>query len=70
MAPENVEKQSQEELEEPLTEMDQYLASGVHIGTRQKTGDMSPYIYRVRSDGLFVLDVRVADERIAAAANS
>ncbi|MFP4005154.1 MAG: 30S ribosomal protein S2 [Candidatus Hadarchaeia archaeon] len=48
--------------------MEQYLASGVHIGTRQKTGDMAPYVYRVRSDGLFVLDVRQADERIAAAA--
>lgn len=56
------------ELEEPLIDMEQYLANGVHIGTRQKTGDMAPYVYRVRADGLFVLDVRKADERIAAAA--
>lgn len=56
------------ELEEPLIDMDQYLASGVHIGTRQKTGDMAPYVYRARSDGLFVLDIRQTDERISAAA--
>lgn len=49
---------------EVLTDMDQYLSSGVHIGTRQKTGAMVPYIYRVRPDGLYVLDVRKTDERI------
>jgi len=49
---------------EGLIDMDQYLSSGVHIGTRQKTGAMVPYIYRVRPDGLYVLDVRKTDERI------
>lgn len=49
---------------EVLVDMDQYLSSGVHIGTRQKTGAMMPYIYRVRPDGLYVLDVRKTDERI------
>ena len=50
-----------------LVEMDQYLSSGVHIGTRQKTGAMAPFIYRARPDGLYVLDVKKADERIRAA---
>lgn len=69
MTPEELDQmEASRKLEEPLTDMEQYLASGVHIGTRQKTGDMAPYVYRVRSDGLFVLDVRQADERIAAAA--
>lgn len=49
---------------EVLIDMDTYLSSGVHIGTRQKTGAMVPYIYRVRPDGLYVLDVRKTDERI------
>jgi small subunit ribosomal protein S2 len=49
---------------EELIDMDQYLSSGVHIGTRQKTGAMKPYIYRVRPDGLYVLNVRKTDERI------
>ncbi len=53
---------------EQLVDMDQYLSSGVHIGTRQKTGAMRPYVYRVRPDGLYVLDVRKTDERIRLAA--
>ncbi|HID60542.1 MAG TPA: 30S ribosomal protein S2 [Hadesarchaea archaeon] len=50
-----------------LIDFDTYLSSGVHIGTRQKTGAMAPFIYRVRPDGLYVLDVRKTDERITAA---
>ncbi len=50
-----------------LVDFDTYLSSGVHIGTRQKTGAMAPFIYRVRPDGLYVLDVRKTDERISAA---
>ncbi len=50
-----------------LIDFETYLSSGVHIGTRQKTGAMSPFIYRVRPDGLYVLDVRKTDERITMA---
>src|SRR3989304_3356350 len=51
-----------------LVTEDVYLTSGVHIGTQQKSADMMPFIYRVRSDGLYVLDVAKTDERIAVAA--
>ena len=51
-----------------LIDFDTYLSSGVHIGTRQKTGAMAPFIFRVRPDGLYVLDIRKTDERIASAA--
>ncbi len=51
-----------------LTTLDDYLAAGIHIGTQQKNADMKPYIYRVRADGLYVLDVKKADERIRSAA--
>lgn len=53
---------------ETLIPIDEYLAAGVHIGTQQKTNDMMPYIYRVRSDGLYVLDVQSTDKRIRMAA--
>ncbi len=53
---------------ELLTNLDNYLAAGIHIGTQQKTADMKPYIYRVRPDGLYVLDVKKTDERIRIAA--
>jgi len=52
------------ELAEPLVPVEEYLAAGVHIGTQQKTKDMKKFIYRVRSDGLYILDIRATDERI------
>ncbi|MBU0684466.1 MAG: 30S ribosomal protein S2, partial [Candidatus Thermoplasmatota archaeon] len=43
---------------------DVYLTSGVHIGTQQKSADMKEFIFKVRNDGLYVLDVKKTDERI------
>jgi small subunit ribosomal protein S2 len=54
--------------EELLLPRDTLLSAGIHIGTRMKTGDMQPFIYRVRPDGLFVLDVKKTDDRIRVAA--
>jgi small subunit ribosomal protein S2 len=50
--------------EELLLSQDVMLSAGIHIGTRMKTKDMDPFIYKVRPDGLFVLDVKKTDERI------
>jgi len=44
------------------------LSAGVHIGTRVKMKDMERYIYKVRPDGLFVLDVEKMNDRIKVAA--
>ncbi len=54
--------------EELLLPRDILLSSGIHIGTRMKTKDMEQFVYRVRPDGLFVLDVKKTDERIRTAA--
>ncbi|MGI6008682.1 MAG: 30S ribosomal protein S2 [Methanomethylophilus sp.] len=54
--------------QELLIPEDTYLTSGVHIGTKYKSADMKDYIYKVRSDGLHVLDITKTDERIRAAA--
>ncbi|MES2153561.1 MAG: 30S ribosomal protein S2 [bacterium] len=53
---------------ELLVPEEEYLTSGVHIGTQHKTADMKPYIFRVRNDGLFVLDVAKTDSALRAAA--
>ncbi|MBN1861933.1 MAG: 30S ribosomal protein S2 [Candidatus Thermoplasmatota archaeon] len=45
-----------------------YMTSGVHIGTRQKTADIKEFIYKVRNDGLYIIDVKKTDERIKASA--
>ena len=44
------------------------LSAGVHIGTRIKTKDMEPFIYKVRPDGLFVLDMEQMNERVTVVA--
>ncbi|MDD2473271.1 MULTISPECIES: 30S ribosomal protein S2 [unclassified Methanoculleus] len=56
------------ELKEPLVPVEEYLAAGVHIGTQQKSKDMMKFIYRVRGDGLYILDIQATDERIKTAA--
>ena len=53
--------------EELLLPRDTLLSAGIHIGTRMKTRDTEPFIYRVRPDGLFVLDVKKTDDRIRVA---
>jgi small subunit ribosomal protein S2 len=58
------EKRSEAPTEELLLPRDTLLSAGIHIGTRMKTLDMEPFIYRVRPDGLFVLDVKKTDDRI------
>jgi small subunit ribosomal protein S2 len=45
-----------------------YMTSGAHIGTRQKTADIKEFIYKVRNDGLYIIDVKKTDERIKIAA--
>ena len=48
---------------------DEYLKSGIHIGTKFRTKYMDNFIYKTRSDGLSVLNVQKIDERIRLAAN-
>ena len=54
--------------EETLTPLDNYLKVGLHIGTKFRTKYMEPFIYKVRPDGLAVLNVKKIDERIGTAA--
>lgn len=53
---------------ELLVPEDIYLTSGVHIGTQQKSADMKDFIFKVRSDGLYVLNVQKTDDRVRVAA--
>ncbi|MDI6810185.1 MAG: 30S ribosomal protein S2 [archaeon] len=58
----------EKENEETLIPSTDYLASGVHIGTQQKTGDMKRFIYQARPDGLYLLDIKMMDRRLRIAA--
>jgi small subunit ribosomal protein S2 len=47
---------------------DEYLKSGIHIGTKFKTKYMEKFIYKTRPDGLSVLNLQKIDERLNIAA--
>jgi small subunit ribosomal protein S2 len=69
---EKTEEKKEEKIEEKSDEMtiseETYMTSGAHIGTRQKNSDIKDFIYKVRNDGLYIIDVKKTDERIKTAA--
>lgn len=56
------------EQEKLLVPNDMYLKAGIHIGTKFKTKYMNPFIYKIRPDGLYVLNLQRIDERLKTAA--
>ena len=47
-----------------LIPLELYEESGVNIGTKQKSADMSRFIDTVNSDGLYLLNLKQTDNRI------
>ncbi|HDS58780.1 MAG TPA: 30S ribosomal protein S2 [Thermoplasmatales archaeon] len=47
-----------------LVPEEMYISSGTEIGTQQKRSDMEPFIAKVRTDGLYLIDLKEADRRI------
>lgn len=47
---------------------DEYKASGMYFGMKQRTAQMKDFIYRIRPDGLSLLDISKIDQRIRGAA--
>ncbi len=47
-----------------LVSNEDYLKSGIHIGTKFKTKYMKDFIYKTRPDGLSVLNIEEIDKRI------
>ena len=56
------------EAKELLIDEDTFLTCGVHIGTKQKSKDMEPYVYKGRDDGLRILNVNMTSEKVVEAA--
>ena len=54
--------------EQYLVPVDEYLKVGIHIGTKFRTKAMQPFIYKIRSDGLNVLNIQKVNERLEMAA--
>ncbi|MFB6246394.1 MAG: hypothetical protein ABEI74_02275 [Candidatus Pacearchaeota archaeon] len=49
---------------EMLVELEDYVKSGIYIGTRVVTPDMKPYVYRRRADGLAIFNTNLIDEKL------
>lgn len=55
-------------VEELLVPIEEYFSAAVNIGTQQKTKQMFKYVYKVRPDGLYMIDVHKTDKKIKDAA--
>lgn len=58
-----------EEQETLLLDSNEYLKSGIHIGTKFKNKYMANFIYNTRPDGLSVLNLKEIDKRLRLAVN-
>lgn len=56
------------EEEKLLVPEEMYISCGTEIGTQQKTANMKPFIAKVRSDGLYLINISETDKRIRTAA--
>ena len=56
------------ETQEMLVSVDQYSKAGIHIGTKFKTKHMADFIYKIKPDGLVIMNVQKIDERLKIAA--
>ncbi len=55
---------------EALIDHSVYLEVGIHIGTKIKTPGIKRFIYKVREDHLYLLDLNTIDQRIRLAAKT
>jgi small subunit ribosomal protein S2 len=46
----------------------EYKSSGMYIGMKQRTAQMREFIYKIRPDGLSLLDIEKIDQRVRSAA--
>jgi small subunit ribosomal protein S2 len=64
MADDEPEMEVQQQDEDMMVSEETYMTSGAHIGTRQKTSDIKEFIYKVRNDGLYIIDVKQTNKKI------
>lgn len=60
--------ESVNEERKPLATQEEYLGAGAHIGTKFRTGEMGPFIYKARTDKLYVFNLSETDRRLELAA--
>jgi ribosomal protein uS2 len=50
--------------EDMLIQLEEYVKSGIYLGTRVVTPDMKPFVYRRRADGLAIFNTDLIDEKL------
>ena len=53
--------------EELLLSEEEYQKSGIHIGTQVKSKDTQEYIFKIRNDGLYILDIKKTNSKLITA---
>jgi len=58
------EKVKTKKKEEMLVPLDEYVKSGIYLGTKVVTPAMKPFVYRRRADGLAIFNTDLIDEKL------
>jgi len=65
---EELKKEIKGKKEEMLVPLEEYVKSGIYLGTRVVTPNMRQYVYRRRADGLAIFNTDLIDEKLKEAA--
>ncbi|MDD5023140.1 MAG: 30S ribosomal protein S2 [Candidatus ainarchaeum sp.] len=70
MEEENVKNIHEDDSSGLLTGKENYLESGVHIGTKVKNNDMKDFIFKIKENtGVYILDISKTDDRLRKLSN-
>jgi len=61
---EELKEQVKGKKKEPLLPLDDYVKSGIYLGTKVVTPDMRQYVYRRRADGLAIFNTDIIDDKL------
>jgi|SRR3989344_2329081 len=61
---EELKEKVKEKKKDPLLPLDDYVKSGIYLGTKVVTPDMRQYVYRRRADGLAIFNTDIIDEKL------
>jgi len=65
----SLKKSKEDEEKYNLAQIEDYLKSSIHLGTRAITPDMKSYVYKRRADSLAVFNTKLLDKKLEEASN-
>jgi len=58
------EREKEKEKRKTLVPIEDYVKTGIHIGTKVITPHMRPYVYRRRNDGIAIINTNIIDKKL------